>query len=85
MNPEMRTIFSVHVGKGEVFLIPELCDQVVSQVLLRSGVKAPAVARAVRKDRRTINRYENGQTMPDLRTTVEILHHLGYDLIIKRR
>lgn len=85
MNPELKTAFSIRVSEGYVVLIPEVCDQVVLQILLRSGVKGPALARAVDKDRRTINRYERGTTMPDLKTAVMILNHLGYDLIIKRR
>lgn len=85
MTPELRTLFSVTLGEGEVYLIPELCDQVVVQTLLRAGVRAPAVARAINKDRRTINRYERGTTMPDLKTAVKILNHLGYDLVIRKR
>lgn len=85
MTPECRTLFSIKLSEGEVYLIPEVCDQVVLQTLLRAGVKGPALARAIDVDRRTVNRYERGTTMPSLETVVRILNHLGYDLIIKRR
>jgi len=85
MTPELLTAFSLRIAEGQVILLPELCEHLVLQVILRSGVKGPAIARNIGVDRRTINRYERGNTMPPLDNAVKILNDLGYDLVVRKR
>lgn len=85
LTPEQLTAFSYRIAEGQALLSAEACAHLVQQLLIRTGVKGPVVARNIGMDRRTINRYQNGDVMPALDTATKILDDLGYDLVVVKR